>query len=91
MPQLFKALGDPTRRAILEMLRDRDCTAGEIGEAFDMTAPSISHHLNILKQAGLVTDTREGRFIRYELNTTVHEEAMQWLMTLTRSDRGERP
>lgn len=87
MANLFKALGDPTRRAILDMLKERDCTAGEIGDAFDMTAPSISHHLGILKNAGLVTDTREGRFIRYELNTTVLEEALQWLMELTRSDR----
>jgi DNA-binding transcriptional ArsR family regulator len=87
MANLFKALSDPTRRAILDMLKQRDCTAGEIGEAFDMTAPSISHHLSILKTAGLVTDTREGRFIRYELNTTVLEEAMQWLLELTRPDR----
>lgn len=86
MANLFKALGDPTRRAILDMLKERDCTAGEIGDAFDMTAPSISHHLAILKNAGLVTDTREGRFIRYELNTTVLEEAMQWLLELTRKD-----
>ena len=89
MANLFKALSDPTRRAILDMLKDRDCTAGEIGEAFDMTAPSISHHLSILKNAGLVTDTREGRFIRYELNTTVLEEAMQWLLELTRSNPDE--
>ena len=86
MANLFKALGDPTRRAILDMLKERDCTAGEIGDAFDMSAPSISHHLAILKNAGLVTDTREGRFIRYELNTTVLEEAMQWLLELTRKD-----
>jgi len=86
---LFKALGDPTRRAILDMLKEQDCTAGEIGDAFNMTAPSISHHLNILKNAGLVSDTREGRFIRYELNTTVLEDATQWLLTLMNKDSGE--
>ena len=89
MANLFKALGDPTRRAILEMLKERNCTAGEIGDAFDMTAPSISHHLSILKNAGLVSDTRDGRFIRYELNITVLEEAMQWLLKLTQSQRGK--
>ena len=86
MINLFKALSDPTRRAILDMLKERDCTAGEIGDAFDMSAPSISHHLTILKNAHLVSDTREGRFIRYELNTTVLEEASQWLMKLIDND-----
>ena len=89
MVKLFKALSDTTRRAILDMLREQDCTAGEIGAAFDMTAPSISNHLSILKNAGLVTATREGKYIRYELNTTVLEEAMQWLIKLTESDTEE--
>ena len=86
MAHLFKALADPTRRAILEMLKERDRTAGEICDAFDMTAPSISRHLSILKNAGLVADTREGRFIRYALNTTVLEEAAHWLMELMETD-----
>ncbi len=86
MKNLFKALNDPTRRAILDMLKEQDWTAGEIASAFDMTNPSISHHLNILKNAGLVADTRQGRFIRYELNTTVLEEAMQWLLALMNAD-----
>jgi len=89
MKNLFKALNDPTRRAILDMLKSQDWTAGEIGDAFDMSGPSISHHLNILKTAGLVDDTRHGRYIRYELNTTVLEEAMQWLMTLINDDSEE--
>ena len=86
MKSLFKALNDPTRRKILDMLKAQDLTAGEIADAFDMTRPSISHHLEILKQAGLVADTREGRFIRYALHTTVLEEAVQWLLTLTNKD-----
>ncbi len=86
MTTLFKALNDPTRRTILDILKEQDRTAGEIAEAFDMTRPSISHHLEILKQAGLVADTREGRFIRYALNTTVLEEAVQWLLALMNND-----
>lgn len=86
MKTLFKALNDPTRRAILDMLRASDLTAGEIADAFDMTRPSISHHLDLLKQAGLVADTREGRYIRYTLNTTVLEEAVQWLLSLMNED-----
>lgn len=82
MKTLFKALNDPTRREILDMLKVQDLTAGEIADAFAMTKPSISHHLEILKRAELVADTREGRFIRYALNTTVLEEAVQWLLTL---------
>ncbi len=86
MKHLFKALNDATRRAILEMLRDGDLTAGEIAEAFSMTKPSISHHLSLLQQAALVTATKEGRFIRYQLNTTVLEEAIAWMMGLMASD-----
>ena len=86
MKTLFKALNDPTRREILDMLKAQDLTAGEIADAFDMTKPSISHHLEILKRAELVADTREGRFIRYALNTTVLEEAVQWLLTLMDAD-----
>jgi DNA-binding transcriptional ArsR family regulator len=79
---VFRALNDPTRRAILEMLRSTDLTAGEIAEAFDMTKPSISHHLSILQQAGLVDVQRSGRFLRYSLNTTVVEETVGWLLGL---------
>ena len=86
MINLFKALNDPTRRAILDMLKLKDCTAGEIADAFDMTKPSISHHLNILKNAGLVDNTRKGQFIHYKLNTTVLEEATQWLLELMNKD-----
>lgn len=82
MNTLFKALNDPTRRQILDMLKKEDLTAGEIADAFDFSKPSISHHLDLLKQAGLIDATREGQFIRYSLDTTVLDEAIQWLMNL---------
>ena len=68
---LFKALSDPTRRKILELLKDRDRTAGEIADCFSISKPSISHHLAQLKPADLVLDERQGQTIVYSLNTTV--------------------
>jgi len=82
MNTLFKALGDPTRRKILELLREKDLTAGEIAEAFDISKPSISHHLDLLRQAGLVVSVREGQFIRYSLEATVIDELLSWFMGL---------
>lgn len=82
MNKLFKALNDTTRRKILDMLKDSDLTAGEIADAFQISKPSISHHLDLLKQAGLISATREGQFIRYSLDTTVLDEALHWLMNL---------
>ncbi|WP_426450778.1 autorepressor SdpR family transcription factor [Paenibacillus sp. S-38] len=76
----FKALSDPTRRQILDLLKERDMTAGEIAEKFDMSKPSISHHLNLLKQAELVWDERRGQHIVYSLNLTVFQELMKWLL-----------
>ncbi|QBS38347.1 ArsR family transcriptional regulator [Thermaerobacter sp. FW80] len=82
-PQLvFKALADPTRRAILRLLRDRDLTAGEIAAHFPVTQASISHHLSLLKHAGLVLDERRGQHVAYSLNTTVFQEVIAWLMDL---------
>jgi DNA-binding transcriptional ArsR family regulator len=80
MNSIFKALNDPTRREILQLLKDRDLTAGEIAEQFDISKPSISHHLDLLKQAGLVQSVKEGQFIYYSLNTTVMDEILTWLM-----------
>jgi len=77
---LFKALNDNTRREILELLRDKDLTAGEIADQFHISKPSISHHLDLLKQAGLVEAVKEGQFIYYSLNTTVVDEIVKWLM-----------
>lgn len=76
--EAFKALADPTRRHILELLRTKDLTAGEIAEHFDMTKPSLSHHLNTLKTAGLVDAERDGQNIIYSLNTSVLQDLMSW-------------
>lgn len=83
MNKLFKALNDPTRRRILEMLREKDLTAGDIADAFDMTKPSISHHLDLLKQADLVIAIKKGQYIRYSLNTTVLDDLMHWILKLS--------
>ena len=77
---VFKALNDPTRRKILEMLLARDMTAGEIVEEFHISGPSISHHLDLLKQAKLVVPEKDGQFIYYSLNTTVVDEIMKWFL-----------
>jgi ArsR family transcriptional regulator, repressor of sdpIR and other operons len=76
-----KALNDPTRREILELLRDKDMNAGEIADHFNITKPSISHHLDLLKQADLVLSEKNGQFITYSLNITVVEDIIQWLMS----------
>jgi DNA-binding transcriptional ArsR family regulator len=86
MNTLFKALNDSTRRKILDLLKEQDLTAGDIAEVFDISKPSISHHLDILKQAKLVSTQREGQFIKYSLDTTVLEEATQWLFDLLNKD-----
>lgn len=86
MEKIFKALKDNTRRRILTMLQKRDLTAGEIAEAFDMTKPSISHHLSELKDADLVRALRDGQFIRYSLNTTALDDLMVWLMDLRQEE-----
>ena len=78
----FKALADPTRRRILELLAQNELTAGEIAAQFDMTKPSVSHHLAILKSAGLVQDERRGQNIMYNVNMTVFQELMKWFYDL---------
>lgn len=75
----FKALSDPVRREILELLRKKRLSAGEIGAEFDMTGATISYHLSMLKKADLVRETRKKNFIFYELNASVFEELMLWL------------
>ena len=76
----LRALGDPTRREILKALRAGDLTAGEIAARFPMTAASVSHHLSVLKDAGLVTAERNGRNLIYSLETTVFQEFLQEMM-----------
>lgn len=89
--EAFKALADPTRRRILELLRSADLTAGELADHFDITKPSISHHLNTLKAAGLVDAEREGQSIVYSLNTSVLQNLMSWFYTFTdRSDSDDK-
>ena len=75
----LKALSDPTRRKILELLKKGPMSAGEIGEHFDMTGATLSHHLSILKKAGLVDDSKKGTFIYYEINTSVMEDILTWV------------
>ena len=82
MNSLFKALNDETRRKILDLLKEKDLSAGQIAAAFDISKPSISHHLDLLKQADLVSSVKNGQFVIYSLNTTVLEEVTQWIMNL---------
>ena len=78
----LKALADPTRREILNLLKQGRLSAGEITEHFDITAAAISRHLSVLKDADLIWDTRDGKYIFYELNTSVLEEIMLWITDL---------
>jgi len=75
----LKALSDPTRRKILELLKKGPLSAGEIGEHFEMTGATLSHHLSILKKAGLVDDSKKGTFVYYEINTSVMEDILTWV------------
>ncbi|ADE68113.1 MULTISPECIES: autorepressor SdpR family transcription factor [Priestia] len=86
MNETFKALADPTRRKILELLKERDLTAGEISEYFNMTKPSISNHLKILKQADLVQDEKRGQFVIYSLNTTVFQDLIGWFFSFQKGE-----
>lgn len=79
---LFQALADPTRRQILQLLNEGDKSAGELAAQFNMSAPSVSHHLNVLKTANLVSTTRNGQNIIYTLNTSVAQEMVQLVMNL---------
>jgi len=78
----MKALADPVRREILNLLKIGRLSAGEITEHFDITAAAVSRHLSVLKDAGLIFDSREGKFIFYELNTSVLEEVLLWIAEL---------
>jgi ArsR family transcriptional regulator, arsenate/arsenite/antimonite-responsive transcriptional repressor len=82
MNRVFKALNDPIRREILELLKQKDMNAGEIADHFNITKPSISHHLDILKQADLVISVKNGQFVNYSLNKTVLDDIIQWLMSI---------
>lgn len=78
----LRAISDPTRRTILDLLKKSSLSAGEIAAHFEMSLPAVSKHLSILKDAELIRDRREGKFIYYELNATVLEEAIIWIRNL---------
>jgi len=80
MKDIFKALSDETRREILELLKDEDLTAGDIAKHFDMSKPSVSQHLKILKYSELITSTKKGQYIFYSLNTSVFEDLLTWVI-----------
>jgi ArsR family transcriptional regulator, arsenate/arsenite/antimonite-responsive transcriptional repressor len=84
MNLLFRSLDDPTRRKIIELLRKRDMTAGEIADHFKMSKPSISHHLDLLKRAKVVAGVRDGQFISYSLNTAVFDDLTKWIVEMTK-------
>ncbi|QUI21758.1 winged helix-turn-helix transcriptional regulator [Vallitalea pronyensis] len=86
MNDVFKALSDPTRRRILELLYERDMTAGDIADSFNISKPSISHHLNILKNSKLVFTERQGQNIIYSLNTTSFQSIIKWFYDFTGKD-----
>ena len=80
MGDAYKALSDPTRRKILELLQEKPLNAGEIADYFQITKPSISHHLSILKNSGLIIDERQGQNIVYSIDMTVFQDMMKWFM-----------
>ena len=82
LQQTLKALADPTRREILNLLKKGRLSAGEITDHFQITAAAISRHLSVLREADLIEDTREGKYIFYELNASVLEEIMLWITDL---------
>jgi len=81
LSQTFAALADPTRRQILELLKEQNFRAGDLGKNFSITAPSLSHHLNVLKQADLISSERQGQEIIYSLNLSVFEELTEMVMS----------
>lgn len=85
----FKALSDPTRREILNLLRAGPLAAGEILEHFTITGASLSHHLSILRHAGLIDDEKKGKYIYYTLNTTVLDDILNWMMSLKGYEKGD--
>jgi DNA-binding transcriptional ArsR family regulator len=80
MQSVLKALNDPLRRQILELLKVGDMSAGDIADKFEVSKPTISHHLDILKQAELIIATKKGQFIFYSLSTTIMDELIAWMI-----------
>lgn len=90
MGDAFKALSDPTRRKILELLQEKSLNAGEIADYFHITKPSISHRLTILKNSGLIVDERHGQNIVYSLDMSVFQDMMKWFMNFTSMGENEK-
>jgi ArsR family transcriptional regulator, arsenate/arsenite/antimonite-responsive transcriptional repressor len=90
MDSVFKALADPTRRKILRLLTAGEMTAGDIAAKFDISAPSMSHHFNVLKHADLVTTRRDGQLIFYSLNTTVFQDVMTLMLDFFKPEMKEK-
>ena len=82
MGNVFKAISDPTRREILKLLNDKDLSAGEIAEHFDISKPALTKHLNILREAELVSSEKQGNFVIYSLNVTVLQQALSGFMAI---------
>ena len=82
MNSLIKALNDETRRQIVDLLKKKEMNAGEIAAHFNISKPSISHHLDILKQADLITSEKKGQFVEYSLNTSILEDLLTWIIHL---------
>lgn len=93
MNNAFKALSDPTRRKILQLLKEKDMSAGDIADRFNISKPSISHHLNLLKNADLVITERRGQHIIYSLNTTTMQDMLKWFFEISNygEERSEEP
>ena len=89
MQNTWRALSDPTRREILTILKKGRMSAGDISARFDVTDASISRHLSVLKDADLIRDKREGKFIFYEINASVLEEIMMWIADLKEEDKND--
>jgi ArsR family transcriptional regulator len=90
LTSVFKAIADPTRREILNLLRKEEMSAGDVAAHFDMTKPTVSHHFSVLKEAELITSRREGQTIWYALNTTVLEDVLAWTLDMARGAKGEK-
>jgi DNA-binding transcriptional ArsR family regulator len=90
MDAVFKALADPTRRAILRLLGDREMTAGQLAEHFETSKPTMSHHFSVLKEADLIRARRDAQTIWYALNTTVLQDVWRWAMDVSETSRTRR-
>ncbi len=86
MNDIFKALNDPIRREILDLLKSRDMSAGEIADHFQVSKPTISHHLDLLRQADLVTSEKQGQYVFYSINTSVLDELFKWVCGMNMID-----